>query len=175
MNQGIIKLHLDPYIQELCVIAEYQLIRTKILKPKKVPMATGLVWETSASDCPETPNPLIQKHYRSIVAKILFAAHWIRYFVYCCTVGTVQCVSRTIPLGSVDTPHWLPSTLAQLQADVPGGFRRRTRWQYRLRLALIMSLIGETAFHVLAFRRPSHCLLQLCSGAVEFKDAESLT
>jgi hypothetical protein len=72
---GCIKLHLDTYIQEL--IAEYQLIRPKFLKPKKVPMAPGLVLETN--DCPETPDPLLQKQYRSMVAKIQFAAHWIRF------------------------------------------------------------------------------------------------
>jgi hypothetical protein len=63
------------YIQEL--IAEYQLIRQKFLKPKKVPMSLGLVLDTK--DCPETPDPVIQKQYRSIVAKVQFAAHWIRF------------------------------------------------------------------------------------------------
>jgi hypothetical protein len=72
---GCIKLHLDKYIQEL--IAEYQLVRPKFLKPKKVPMSPGLVLDTN--DFPETPDPVVQKQYRSIVAKIQFAAHWIRF------------------------------------------------------------------------------------------------
>ncbi len=40
-------------------------------------MSPGLVLYTN--DCPETPDPVVQKQYRSIVAKIQFAAHWIRF------------------------------------------------------------------------------------------------
>ena len=47
---GCVKIHLDTYIQKL--ITEYQLIRPKLLKQKKVPMSPGLVLETN--DCPET-------------------------------------------------------------------------------------------------------------------------
>ena len=47
--EGCIKLHLDTYIQEL--IAEYQLIRPKFLKPKKVPMSPGVVLD--GTDCPD--------------------------------------------------------------------------------------------------------------------------
>jgi hypothetical protein len=70
-----VKLHLDTYIQEL--IAEYQLIRPKFLKQKKVPMSPGLVLD--ANDCPETPDPVVQKQDHSIVGKDQFAAHWIRF------------------------------------------------------------------------------------------------
>ncbi len=58
---GCIKLHLETYIQEL--IAEYQLIRPKFLKPKKIPMSPGLVLDTN--DSPDTPGPVVQKQYRS--------------------------------------------------------------------------------------------------------------
>ena len=40
-------------------------------------MSPGLVLEMR--DYPETPNPLLQKQYRSMVAKIQFAAHWIQF------------------------------------------------------------------------------------------------
>jgi hypothetical protein len=72
---GCIKLNLDTYIQEL--IAEYQLIRPIFFKPKNLPMSPGLLLETN--DCPETPDPVAQKQYRSKAAKVQFAAHWIRF------------------------------------------------------------------------------------------------
>ncbi len=59
---GYIKLHLDTYIQEL--IAEYQLIRPKFLKQKKVPKSPGLVLDTN--DCPETLNPVVHEYRNSI-------------------------------------------------------------------------------------------------------------
>jgi hypothetical protein len=45
--------------------------------PKTVPMAPGLVLDDS--DCPELPDPIKQKHYRSFVAKVQFAAYWVRF------------------------------------------------------------------------------------------------
>ncbi len=56
-----IKLHLDTYIQEL--IAEHQLIRPEFFKPKTAPMSPGLVLELNDHDCPETPDPVLQKQY----------------------------------------------------------------------------------------------------------------
>ena len=58
-----IKLHLDTYIQEL--IAEYQLIRPKFLKQKKVPMSPGLVLDTN--DCPETPYPVVPRRTETVL------------------------------------------------------------------------------------------------------------
>jgi hypothetical protein len=63
-----IKPHLDTYIQEL--IAEHQLILPKFLQLKKVPMSPGLVLETNDCQCLETPDPVVQKQYCSIVAKV---------------------------------------------------------------------------------------------------------
>jgi hypothetical protein len=40
-------------------------------------MSPGLVLETS--NCPETPYPVLQKQYRSVVAKVQFTAHWIQF------------------------------------------------------------------------------------------------
>ena len=70
-----ISLHLDTYIQEL--IEEYRLLHKKFIKPKKVPMSPGLVLEKD--DCPAIPDPFKQSLYRSVVAKIQFAAHWVRF------------------------------------------------------------------------------------------------
>ncbi len=116
---GCIKLHLDMYIQEL--IAEYQLIRPEFLKPKKVHMSPGLVLDTN--DCPETPDPVVQKQYRSIVATVQFAAHWIRFDISMLTCGTIA-------LGSVDAPRWIPRAAAQSQTAIPQGFGWWARWLY---------------------------------------------
>lgn len=69
-----IDLHLDTYIKE--TIADYQSYFKTFLKPKKVPMQPGVVLD--GSDCPEMPDPRLQKIYRSIVAKLQFASTWIR-------------------------------------------------------------------------------------------------
>jgi hypothetical protein len=60
----VIKLHLDSYIQE--VLTEYKEYIKKSLRPKRVPMSPGLVLDNE--DCPVTPDPRKQKHYRSFVA-----------------------------------------------------------------------------------------------------------
>ena len=60
----VIKLHLDSYIQE--VLTEYKEYIKKSLRPKRVPMSPGLVLDNE--DCPVTPDPCKQKHYRSFVA-----------------------------------------------------------------------------------------------------------
>ncbi len=66
-----ISLHLDTWTKEL--IEEYQNIHKKFIKQKYVPMSPGLV--LNKEDCPEHPDPIKQKHYRSTVAKIQFAAY----------------------------------------------------------------------------------------------------
>jgi hypothetical protein len=70
-----ISLHLDTYVDEL--IEEFQRIQTKFIKPKTVPMSPGLL--LANSDCPEMPDPVKQKQYRSMIAKVQFAAYWIRF------------------------------------------------------------------------------------------------
>ena len=70
-----IALHLDTYIQEL--IEEYRKLHRNYIKPKKVPMVPGLVLEKE--DCPPVPDPFKQTVFRSVVAKIQFAAHWVRF------------------------------------------------------------------------------------------------
>jgi hypothetical protein len=64
-NDGI-SLHLDTYIQEL--IDEYRLIHRKFIKQKTVPMSPGVVLDST--DCPELPDPVKQKLFRSMVAEV---------------------------------------------------------------------------------------------------------
>ena len=70
-----IKIHLDNYIKD--VLTEYSAFFKKSLRPKKVPISPGVVFK--AEDIPECPDPHRQKKYRSFVAKLQFAATWIRF------------------------------------------------------------------------------------------------
>ena len=74
-----IKIHLDNYIKD--VLTEYSAYIKKSLRPKKVPISPGLVFK--AEDIPESPDPRKQKQYRSFVAKLQFAATWIRFDISC--------------------------------------------------------------------------------------------
>jgi hypothetical protein len=73
-DQNSTRLHLDTYIQD--TLSEYKAAIKKFVKPKQVPMQPGVVLEHDM--CPETPDPREQKVYRSFVAKLQFAASWIR-------------------------------------------------------------------------------------------------
>ena len=66
----VIKLHLDSYIQE--VLAEYKAYIRKAHCQKRVPMTFGVV--LTNEDCPILPDLRKQKHYRSFIAKLQFAA-----------------------------------------------------------------------------------------------------
>ena len=90
-----IKIHLDNYVKE--VITEYSTYIKKSLRPKKVPISPGVVFKPE--DVPELPDPLKQKHYRSFVAKLQFAATWIRFDIsfavsqfahFCASAGSAQ-------------------------------------------------------------------------------------
>jgi hypothetical protein len=72
-----IKIHVDKYVKE--VIAEYTGYIKKLIRPKKVP--TSLAVALKAEDVPELPDPTRQKHYRLFVAKLQFAATWIRFHI----------------------------------------------------------------------------------------------
>ena len=69
-----IRLHLNTYIQE--VLTEYKAYIKKALRPKRDPMTPGAVLNNE--DCPITPDPRKQKYCRSFLAKLQFAASWIR-------------------------------------------------------------------------------------------------
>jgi hypothetical protein len=77
-----IKLHLDHYVQEM--LSEYKDYIKKSLRPKRVPISPGGILRPE--DCPELPDPSKQKYYLTFVAKLQFAASWIRFdisFVGC--------------------------------------------------------------------------------------------
>jgi hypothetical protein len=102
-NDGI-SLHLDTYIQEL--IDEYRLIHRKFIKPKTVPMSPGVVLDST--DCPELPDPVKQKLFRSMVAKVQFAAYWTRFDIsypaaqlarFCASAGPSHWAALTHLIG----------------------------------------------------------------------------
>ena len=70
-----IRIHLDNYIKD--VLTECSDYIKKSLWPKKVPISPGVVFRTE--DIPDSPDPRKQKQYRSFVAKLQFAATWIRF------------------------------------------------------------------------------------------------
>ena len=71
-----IALHLDQYIAE--TLEEYQqLTHNKMLRPKLTPMQPGNVLDPL--DSPIVPDRKRQKIYRSMVARLQFAATWVRY------------------------------------------------------------------------------------------------
>ena len=73
-NKVNLAIHRDTYIQE--TLAEYKAAVTKFLKPKQVPMQPGIMLELE--DCPESPDQVRQKLYRSFTAKLQLAATWVR-------------------------------------------------------------------------------------------------
>jgi hypothetical protein len=92
----VIKLHLDSYIQE--VLKDYKEYIKKSLRPKRVPMSPGLVLDNE--DCPDLPDPRKQKYYRSFVAKLQFAASWIRFDI----AFSVSSLARFC--ASAGPSHW---------------------------------------------------------------------
>ena len=68
------------------------------LKPKKVPMQLGVMLDSR--DCPEVPDPLEQKIYRSITAKLLYAPTWVR----CDTAFPTSQLARFC--ASARRSHW---------------------------------------------------------------------
>ena len=70
-----IKLHLDHYIREM--LNEYKVYIKKLVRPKRVPFSPGVILRPE--DSPILPDPSKQKFYRSFVAKLQFAASWIRF------------------------------------------------------------------------------------------------
>ena len=102
-SEGI-SIHLDKYIEDL--IGEYRLIHAKFIKPKAVPMSPGLLLDNS--DCPELPDPVKQKKYRSMIAKVQFAAYWIRFDIsyttsqlarFCASAGPSHWAALTHLIG----------------------------------------------------------------------------
>ena len=68
-----------------------------MLRPKKVPISPGVILDPT--DVPVLPDPRKQKYYRSFVAKLQFAATWVRIDItytvsqlarFCASAGASQ-------------------------------------------------------------------------------------
>ena len=114
-----IKIHLDNYIKD--VLTEYSAYIKKSLRPKKVPISPGVVFK--AEDIPESPDPRKQKQCRSFVAKLQFAATWIRFDIsfvvsqlarFCASADEAQWAAlhhlmeylAAHPSFKIKYPHW---------------------------------------------------------------------
>ena len=95
-SKKAVRLHLDNYIKEL--LDEYKEYATKSLRPKLTPIQPGLV--LTQNDCPILPDARKQKYYRSFVAKLQFAATWVRFD----TSYTVAQLARFC--ASAGPSHW---------------------------------------------------------------------
>ena len=93
-----ISLHLDSYIQE--TIGVYKEYVKKMLRPKLTPMQPGNILKPD--DAPTTPDKKRQTFYRSMVARLQFAATWVRFDIsytvgqlarFCASAGPSHCAA----------------------------------------------------------------------------------
>ena len=91
-----ISLHLDHYVQE--TLEEYQKHIKRSLRPKLTPMQPGNV--LSVKDSPELPDKKAQTFYRSTVARLQFAATWVRFDI---SFAVGQLARFCVSAGP---PHW---------------------------------------------------------------------
>ena len=76
VEQSRSKIHLDSYIQEtLEIYKEHP--ATKMIRLKATPMQPGNI--LTSADAPEEPEKHKQAFYRSMVARLQFAATWVRF------------------------------------------------------------------------------------------------
>jgi hypothetical protein len=77
------------------MLTEYKDYIKKSLRPKRVLISPGVI--LGPKDCPELPYPSKKRYYRSFVAKLQFAASWIRFDIsfvvsqlalFCASAGT---------------------------------------------------------------------------------------
>ncbi len=108
----------------------------KALRRKKVPIAPNVILKPE--DTPEVPDPRKQKFYRSFVAKLQFAATWVRFDI----AFAVSQLARFC--ASDGSSHW--AALHHLMEYLAGSNRY---------LATQMR-IGETAVH------GDQCLVHSC-------------
>ncbi len=106
-----IKIHLDHYIKE--VVAVYAEHIRKAIRPKKVPIAPSVVLRPE--DTPELPDPRKQKFHRSFVAKLQFAATWVRFDI------AITVSQPTRFCASAGSSHWAAiHHLMEYLAGTPG-------------------------------------------------------
>jgi hypothetical protein len=70
-----IRINLDYCIE--AILEEYQKLDARVLRGKQTPVQSGVL--LSKDDSPAVPDPKRQSIYRSLVAKLQFAATWVRY------------------------------------------------------------------------------------------------
>ncbi len=114
-----IRLHLDNYVQEL--LDEYKACATKSLRTKQTPCQPGLI--LTQEDCPILLDAERQKYYSSFVAKLQFAASWVRFEIsfamaqlarFCASAA----VSRSVAFGGSTPPDGISCGIFELQADL---------------------------------------------------------
>ena len=90
-----------------------------------VPMSPGLVLDNR--DCPELPDPIKQKHYRSFTAKVQFAAYWVRFDIsytaaqlarFCVSAGPSHWAALAHLMGYL---IYRPSLKLTYRRDAVGG------------------------------------------------------
>ncbi len=95
-SNRLIKLHLNHYIREM--LNAYKAYIKKLLRPKCVPFSPGVIFR------PEDSSTLLdrskQKFYMSFVAKLQFAASWIRFDI---SFAVSQLARFCVSAGST---HW---------------------------------------------------------------------
>jgi hypothetical protein len=96
-SNRLIKMYLDNYISEM--LNEYKAYIKKSLLPKRVPFSPGVILRPE--DSPTLPDPSKQKFYRSFVAKLQFAAWWIRFDI---SFAVSQLAQFCASAGST---HWV--------------------------------------------------------------------
>jgi hypothetical protein len=89
-------VHLDQYIKE--TIEEYRKFTSKALRPKMTPMQPGNVLEPE--ETPLVPDPKKQSIHRLIVARLQYAATWVRLDIS----NTVAQLARFC--ASAGPKHW---------------------------------------------------------------------
>ena len=127
-SEDEIRLHLDNYIRE--TLDDYKAHTKKTLHPKRTPIQPGLV--LTKEDCPILPDPKRQTFYRSTVAKLQFAASWIRLD----TSYPVAQLARFC--ASAGPSHW--AALHHLMEYLEG--KPSFKLTYRKRSALSNGLTG---------------------------------
>jgi hypothetical protein len=115
------------YIRE--TLDEYKEF-AKLLRPKQVPIQPGLILEKD--DCPIVPDPRKQKLYRSFIAKLRFAATWIRFDT---SFAAAQLARFCASAGET---HWAALHHLMEYRDAHSSFKRT----YRKRSALSNGLTG---------------------------------
>jgi hypothetical protein len=128
-DKKTIKLHLDHYVHEM--LTEYKDYIKESIDPSVFvfPISPGVIL------CPEVLDPAKQKHYRSFVAKLQFAASWIRFNISFVVSQLAQFCA------SAGTPKW--SALRHVMEYLEGF--PRLRLTYRRCVGAIRDLLSGFA------------------------------